>query len=366
MQPFWKILALALVVFVFDTKLVCAELLQVTAERPQQQEFAVQDHWTGRFSSSFTVGITPRVTGYIDSILVKDGQFMHKGETLLRIDPRQYALLVASAKANVESARAAKLYADEDLKRSEKLVNSGNISKQTNDQRLKASLSAAAAYDAAVAEQKRAELNLSFTQVQAPADGQIGKIELDPGNLVVADQTIVTTLNVLSPLYFSFAVDAASYLKYTETYGTYFNDAIDRVIPITVSLVDDPSKQFQGAIDFVDKVFDQSTGTVIMRAKVDNKNGMIRPGMFGVVKIASSKPKPTLFVPKESILMDQDKQIVYVVDNQNKVQKRTVILGQSDGHLQAILGGLTSSDRVVIDQLTKVREGMDVKVSGHA
>jgi RND family efflux transporter MFP subunit len=328
----------------------------VEVATPLSQRVADWDDYSGRFEPVDAVEVRPRVSGTIESVHFQDGQVVKQGELLFVIDPRPYAAELAHANAQVAGARAQLANADAELKRAQTLVASKLVSEAEAELRVAAQLSAAAAVAAAEASVQTAELNLSFTRVTAPLAGRASYRRLAAGNIVTADATVLTTIVTENPIRFLFDVPESALLKYKrESDGA-------RASPVEIRLQDETDYRWKGRVDFLDNALDRSSGTIRLRAVVDNPDGFISPGMFGQMRLYATKPLDALLVPDQSIVTDQTRQVVYVVDGQGVVGQKVVRPGRLIDGLRVIREGLAPTDRVIISGVQRARPGRKVSV----
>jgi RND family efflux transporter MFP subunit len=329
----------------------------VVVGSPLTQRVTDWDDYSGRFEAVETVEVRPRVSGAIQSIHFRDGERIEKGRLLFRIDPRPYAAALARAKAQVAGARAVLANADAELKRAQALVESKLISVAQAELRAADQQQAAAGLAAAEAELATNELNLSFTQVTAPISGRASYRRLAAGNIVMADNTVLTTLVSESPIRFLFDAPESALLKYRRE-GEGANNS-----QVEIRLQDETEYRWKGRVDFVDNALDRSSGTIRGRAVVDNPDGFISPGMFGQMRLFASKPFDALMVPDEAIVTDQTRQVVYTVDAAGTVGQKVVIPGRLIEGLRVIRSGLAPEDRIIISGVQRARVGRKVAVT---
>ena len=285
-----------------------------------------------------------------------DGQVVKQGELLFVIDPRPYAAQLAHAKAQVAGAQAQLANADAELKRAEALVKSKLVSEADTEVRMAAKLQAAADLAAAEATVQTQELNLSFTRVTAPIAGRVSYRRLAVGNIVTADTTPLTTIVTQDPIRFVFDAPESALLKYKrESSGALSS-------PVEIRLQDETEYRWKGRVDFLDNSLDRSSGTIRLRAVVENPDGFISPGMFGQMRLFATKPFDTLLVPDQSIVTDQTRQVVYVVDAQGVIGQKVVHPGRLMDGLRVIREGLDPRDRIVISGVQRARPGRKVTV----
>ena len=328
----------------------------VEVATPLSQHVADWDDYSGRFEPVDAVEIRPRVSGPIESVHFEDGQIVRQGQLLFVIDPRPYAAELAHARAQVAGARAQLANADAELKRAQALLGNKLISEADAEVRTAAQLGAAANVAAAEASVQTADLNLSFTRVTAPLTGRASYRRLAPGNLVAADTTVLTTIVTEDPIRFLFDVPESALLKYKREAGGANLSRVD------IRLQDETEYRWQGRVDFLDNALDRSSGTIRLRAVVDNPDGFISAGMFGQLRLFALQSFDALLVPDQAVVTDQTRQVVYVVDAEGVVGQKVVRPGRLIGGLRVISEGLAPQDRVVISGVQRARPGRRVSV----
>lgn len=328
----------------------------VEVATPLVERVADWDDYSGRFEPVDAVELRPRVSGAIESVHFEDGQLVQRGDLLFVIDPRPYAAELAQAKAQVAGARAQLANADAELKRAQALVGRQLVSEADAELRAAAQLSAAAALAAAEATVQARELNLSFTRVTAPLAGRASFRRLAPGNIVSADTTVLTTIVTESPIRFVFDAPESALLKYKREAGGARESRVE------IRLQDETEYRWKGRVDFLDNALDRGSGTIRLRAVVDNPEGFISPGMFGQMRLFAARPFEALLVPDQAIVTDQMRQVVYVVDGEGVVSQKVVQPGRLIDGLRVIREGLTPQDRIIISGVQRARPGRRVSV----
>jgi RND family efflux transporter MFP subunit len=324
---------------------------------PLQERVTDWDQFTGRFLTPANVEVRSRVSGYLESVNFEDGATVAEGDLLFTIDPRPFQAELDAASGALAQAQAQAEQARSEYQRAQRLSSNQVISEETLGQRRAAMQTAEAAVTTAQANVEAAQLNLDYTQVTAPIAGRVSARQQDPGNLVSGGNSggdVLTTIVSDDPLYFEFNVSEAVYLRYQRTAGAGVG------APVEVRLQDETNFTHDGQVIFVDNAIDPASGTIRLRAEVENPDGLIRPGMLGTARVRGSAPYPALLVPQASILSDGARRIVYVADEDNTVAARVVTLGPVSGALQVITSGLTADDRVLLDNLLRVRPGATV------
>lgn len=335
---------------------------EVTVAKPITREVVEDDEFIGRFEAVDQVSLRSRVGGYLENINFKDGSLVKQGDTLFIIDQRPFQAALEQAKSQQTTAETTLNFADIQFKRAEKLRESGTVPVATLDERRSEYLSALAAVDGAKAAVTTAVLNLEYTEIKAPISGRIDRRLVSAGNLVQADQTILTTIVSLDPIDFYFDIDERSYLAYAR-------DARQRQaslqeggggIDVVVRIGDDATQKHGGKLDFAENRLDAASGTMRLRARLPNPDFILQPGLFGRVNIPGSLPYKGVLVPDEAVAADQDRRVVYVVDAEGTVSMKPVRTGPSLYGYRVVREGLTGDELIVIDGLMRVRPGIKV------
>lgn len=313
------------------------------------------DEFTGRVEAVNHVEIRPRVAGYLDAIHFREGGVVNEGDLLFTIDDREYIAAVNVARANLVRAETRVELAEQELERSERLIEARAISAEELDQRRGERLSAVADVNSALAQLVQAELNLSFANITAPITGRIGAALIRPGNLVTPGDTLLTTLVSIDPVYVTFEGDEDVYLKY-EAASRSGNRPSSRDVanPVQIALAGDTEFSYFGEMDFVDNQLDPSTGTIRGRAIVPNPDDILTPGLFARVRLLGSGEYDALLIHDMAVLTDQDRKYVYIVGEGNTAERRDVVLGREIDGLRAVASGLSVGDRVVVNGVRKI------------
>lgn len=329
----------------------------VTVATPLVENVADWNDFTGRFSASQRVEIRAQVSGYLDAVHFTDGQSVEKGDLLYTIDPRQFNAALAVAEAQLSEAQAQLTLAQDEFARAERLLQRQVISQEEFEGRRAAVAQAQAAVAAGEATVLSAQVNVDYTEIRAPIAGVMSDNRVDIGNLVAggaAGADVLTTVVSTDPLYFSFEVSEAEFLRFQR------EGQIDSGAPVLIRLQDETSYDWVAKVDFTDNALDAASGTIRLRASVDNPDNFLRPGMFGDARVLGSQPYQAMLVPDTAIVTDAALRLVYVVGEDGVVQPRPVQLGPLSGTLRVIRSGLAPDDRVVINGLLRARPGVTV------
>lgn len=335
----------------------------VTVTTPRQEIITEWDEYTGRFIAFEQVEVRARVSGYLQDIHFTDGERIEQGDLLFTLDPRPFEAAIASVKAELDRAQANLTLGKQELQRATLLVAKKAMSQEELDVRsanMKARQADTAAAKAAV---QIAELDLEYSRISAPISGRISNNTIDVGNLIQGGGSqVLTNIVQQEPVFFVFDLSESSYLKYKRQRNAAGDSSlVDQAWTVHVRLLDEQDYQHDGQVDFVDTRFDQSTGTIRLRALFDsNANGLLLPGSFGRVRLPAAQPSPALLIPDMAIMSDMAQKIVMVVDQDNVVQPRKVELGPLYQGLRVIRSGLQKDDRIITKGLLRVRPGVKV------
>jgi len=333
----------------------------VTVAKPVVKDIVERDDFIGRFEAIDQVDIRARVSGYLDKVHFQDGTFVKAGDLLFTIDPRPYRNVLEQAQSAVTSSQVRLEFAQSDLERAEQLRRTGNIADQLYDQRRQAFLTAKAELDRAQAALRQAQLDVEFTEIKSPLSGRISRKLVSEGNLVNANETILTNVLSLDPIQFYFDVDERSYLAFSrQSRGGTNNAANGETNEVVLTLTDERLGQRKGYLDFVDNRLDAASGTIRMRAVFENKDLSLTPGLFGRVTVGASDPYRGILLPDEAIGSDQDRRVVYVVGENNVVNLKPVRIGPRIDGYRVIRDGLTGNETVVVNGLVRVRPGAPI------
>jgi multidrug efflux system membrane fusion protein len=324
----------------------------------KQQNVTDWQFYSGRLSAVERVDVRPQVSGTLTFVNIHDGQMVKQGDVLFVIDPRPYQAQVDRAKGEVAAARARMAYTQNDWARAQRLLAENAIARRDYDEKNNAALEAVAHLKTAEATLKAAEIDLAYTQVTAPISGRVSRAEVTLGNLVHAGAGAesLTTVMSMDPIYAEFNADEQTYLKYIRSVGR------NGKVPVDLGLGDETGYSRRGVIQSVDNALDTSSGTIRVRARFDNADGALLPGLYARLKVGGSEPYPALLMDDAAMGTDQDKRFAYVVGEDDHVVYRQVVLGDLQGNERIVKSGLKEGERVVVSGLQRVRPGDKVSV----
>jgi len=338
---------------------MAAALPTVTVSAPLQREITEWDDYIGRFEASRSVEVRPRVSGAVVSIHFTDGQIVRPGQPLFTIDQRPFAAALAEARAGVATANSDLALARTNLDRALRLVAVDAVSQSEVD-RLRAQVQAAsAALAGAQARERSRALDMEFTVVRAPIGGRISDRRVDAGNLVASGEgaagTLLTTINALDPIYFTFDGSEGLFLKQKR-------DGTDKDAQVQVRLQDEPDYKWSGRLDFTDNGLDPRSGTIRARAVLANPDLFLTPGMFGNMRLATGRKVQAMLVPDTAVQTDQARKTLLVVGPDGTVAIKPVELGPVIDGLRVVRTGLAANDRVIITGTQMAMPGSKVQV----
>ena len=320
----------------------------------------VWDEFSGRLEAVERVAIRPRVAGTVKEVHFREGALVKKGDLLVTIDPEPYAAEVERLAAQVTSAEARAEFTSTEVSRGRTLLGTSALSARDVDQRVNASKEAEAAVRAAKAALQTARLNLGYTEVRAPVDGRVGRIEVTVGNLVAAgpESPVLTSLVSVDPIYASFNANETIVARAMAALGREANaTAAVGAIKVEIATNVADAAWIQGQLQFIDNQVDATSGTVRLRAVFGNPDGRLIPGQFVRVRMAQPGKEPVIAVDERAIGTDQSKRFVVIVGGDNKAAWREVTLGPMAGNLRIVTSGLETGDRVIVSGLQRVRPG---------
>jgi RND family efflux transporter MFP subunit len=348
------------------------EAPKVSVMHPEQREITTYLEFNGWLQPEETQEVRARVRGEISKVYFTDGQTVKKGDPLFQIDPRPFQAVLDGAKAQVIAADAALKLAKAEHERNAFLLSKGAVSQQEFDVSFaKQGVSAAEKLKAEKAVE-RAQLDLDYSKITAEIGGRISRAQLTVGNLVNAggSDPLLTTIKTIDPIRLYFNVDEATFQEYARRVGKEGKNVAESLAGLkgtstkfTFAEGNDKDFSNEAILTFADNQIDPSTGTMAVYGTVENKTGSFQAGGRVRVRLPFGKPAPSLLVPETSILSDQDKRYVLIVDHEKNARRRNVTLGAlTDDSLRVIQpadkleqGENPAEWWVIVDNLQRVR-----------
>jgi multidrug efflux system membrane fusion protein len=338
------------------------QAVPVTIAVVAPRQATLWDEFSGRLEAVDRVEIRPRVAGAILATNFTEGALVKAGDVLLKIDPAPYAAEVDRTRAQLEAAKARAAFAANELERGAQLVGNAIVTRRDYDQRDNGNREAIANVKAAEATLQTAELNLAYTEVRAPVDGRVGRIEVTVGNLVAAGSAspVLTSLVSVNPIYASFDADEEVVLRAITTIAdtTGKRGNLDQ---IPVEMTTSGGTSAKGRIQLIDNQVNGQSGTIRVRAVFRNEDGRLIPGQFARVRMGQPKQQTLVLIDERAIGTDQDKKFVMVAGDDDRASYRAISIGGNVEGLRIVTAGLKAGDRVVVNGLQRVRPGALLK-----
>lgn len=335
----------------------------VTVAVVQPRPTTLFDEFSGRLEAVNRVQLRPRVAGAILATNFTEGALVKAGDILFKIDPAPYAAEVDRAQAQLEAAQARAVFTANEVERGAQLVGNNIVTRRDFDQRDNTNREAIANVKAAEAALQTAKLNLDYTEVRAPVDGRVGKIEITVGNLVAAGTAspVLTSLVSVNPIYASFDADEEVVLRalnsIADASGKRGNSD-----QIPVEMTTSGGLGAKGTIQLIDNQVNGQSGTIRVRAVFRNDDGRLIPGQFARVRMGQPKEQSLVMIDERAVGTDQDKKFVMLVGDDSRAVYRPVTLGGVVEGQRIVTAGLKSGDRIVVNGLQRVRPGALLKM----
>jgi membrane fusion protein, multidrug efflux system len=332
----------------------------VTTVTPQT--VPIYGEYIARTEARQTVEIMSRVEGFLDKILFEEGSQVKAGQLLFVIDQRPLNAALQEARGNLAHAKATLARARKDVERLQPLV-ADEAAPQMDLDHAEAEVEVGkATIERAAAALAIAELNLKFSEIRAPITGIIGKQEVAVGNVVRRDQTRLTSISSWDPMRVVFSISEADFLRrIQQTHaGNPFVPEKDAT-PFELILTDGSVYPFRGSLSFLDRTLDLTTGTLNVYVSFPNPDRLLRPGLFGRVRVMVEAKPGTLMVPQKSVQVIQGVSSVLVVGEDDSVGLRIVTLGERFKDFFVVSQGLETGQRVVVEGLQKAIPGRKVR-----
>ncbi|HHF3178622.1 multidrug efflux RND transporter periplasmic adaptor subunit VmeY [Vibrio alginolyticus] len=318
--------------------------------------------YIGRIEAVEDTNITAQISGYLKARHFEEGQMVEKGQLLYSIEPSSFEAQVASAKAALAQAKAALKKAELDHTRGKNLLPRGSISQSEFDALTAALLGARAELEAANAQLKLAEVNLSYTQIRAPFSGRISDTKVSTGDLVSPSSGVLTTLVSLDPVHTSFSVSERERLAMGMDQVKGDGSAESNRVEVQLELENGQFFEHLGKLDFLGNRIDTKTGTIAMRALVPNPDQKLLPGQHIKVNLRDKNTKDVIVIPRRAVQTDLEGDFVMVMAEGNVAERRNVELGPQVEQGIIIREGLDQEDTVITQGLQRVRNGVEVRL----
>lgn len=327
----------------------------------EAENVTVATELPGRTTAFLVAEVRPQVSGIIRKRLFEEGSMVKAGEPLYQIDPSLYEAARNEAEAQLVSARANLAAAKARAARYDTLKDSEAVSRQDIDDALAAARQAEAAVKQAEARLATAGINLAYTNVAAPISGRIGRSAVTAGALVTASQANpLAIVQQLDPIYVDITQSSAQLLQLRRSLAK--GDVLPASATLRLTLEDGTAYPLEGKVEFAETIVDENTGTVTIRARFPNPDGMLLPGMFVRVMAPQAVVPNAILAPQQGVTRDpKGDATALVVTADNTVELRTITAERAIGDKWLITAGLKAGDRLIVEGTDKVRTGQPVK-----
>jgi membrane fusion protein, multidrug efflux system len=320
--------------------------------------------YVARTEAHKEVELRARVEGTLIERDFREGQSVQENQLLFKIDPASFLADVKKANAQLNSQLAAYRRAERDMARGKELAPQGYISQSDLDKLISNADQASAQVESAKAALKQAKLNLDYTDISAPFDGQVGKAYFSEGNLVGPSSGPLATLVDIDPIYVNFQVDEDLYVTYLQHKAVQGEQSLSSDnVKLTLRLPNNTVLPNPGKLNFTDTQVDQTTGTINLRAQFDNPDNVVLPGLYVTLMMEATDKKELPLIPQASVQENQQGKFVLVVDENNTVKPQPVDMGRRINAMWVVNKGLNGGEQIIIEGLQKVRPGVVVAPS---
>ena len=321
---------------------------------------SVPSEYVGRVESIQSVSVKPQISGEIAKVCFKEGSLVKAGQLLFQIDPKQYEATVQLRKAELQQAEANLVTAEKYYKRvtaaSERAVSATD--RDTAEGNF---LQAKAAVAQAKAALKLAQIDLGYCRITSPITGKIGRALYTKGNYVTPQITELASIVQMDPIRVSYPLPDRDYLDQLSLFkedGSVYNTSL--------ILSNGEKYNVPGKRDFENNRVDQTTGTIMMRLRFANKEGMLIPGEMVRVFTKPVKSHIVNAVPQTAVMADEQGDYVYVINADNTARQARVTLGREFGDLREVTSGVEAGENVAVAGLQRLRPGAKVRIETSA
>jgi membrane fusion protein (multidrug efflux system) len=332
----------------------------VLVAKVARRQIAETVEYVGQTVAVNDVSLRAQVSGYLLERKFEEGQDVEQGTELFIIDPALYEVGVAAAEGAVAQAQAELVRADKDLKRNQAMIKQNASSKAQLDTAESGALQASANLKTAEAQLQKARIDLSHTVITAPITGRIGRAAVSVGDLVTPQTGELARLVELNPIYANFSVSERDVIAAKRRYQAGNAGFEMDKIEVRLRLPDGSLYEHVGRVDFIDNVVDRKTGTIVLRARFDNPQQLLVPGLYVSTMLGREETTDKLIIPQAAVQEDQAGVFVMVVAPDSKVELRRIATGQAYAGDLVVNSGLEPDEQVIVEGIQKVRPGLVV------
>jgi membrane fusion protein (multidrug efflux system) len=339
---------------------------RVTVMDIVQRDVPVSFEFVAQTQSSHLVSIQARVSGFLDKRLYTEGAVVKEGQVLFQMDAKPFQVQLAQAEAALAKQEAALETARLNLERTKPLVEQDALSQKDLDDATGQYQSAAAATEQAKAQVESAKLNLSYTTITSPVTGVSSSARQTDGTYINPQNSLLTTVAVLSPIWVNFSLSENEMQKYREQMAKgLLRSPPYKAIEVEIILVDGSIYPYTGQMTFAEPSYNAQTGTFLIRASVHNPDGILRPNQSVRARLKGAVRPNAILLPQRAVQQGPRGHFVWVVGKEAKVEQRPVVVGDWHGDEWFIFEGLRSGEQVVVDGALTLRPGMAVSTKAY-
>jgi len=337
----------------------------ISVYQTMEQEVPIYMEFVGQVYGFKDIAIRARVEGFLEGIHFDEGSQVKKGALLYTLESQPFEAEVAAKMSMVAEAKTMLAKAESDLNRIRPLAEKNAVSQSDLDSAVALHEAAIASVEAAEANLRAANIQLSYTKIYSPLSGIIGKTKAKVGDFVGRSPNLVilNTVSQIDSVRVEFFITETQYLHLSRRYFSSVpesRDKTDHTPNLELILADGSLYEHKGRYDFIDREVDPTTGAILIQASFPNPDKLLRPGQFARVKGEVEVVKQGIVIPQRSVIELQGLHSVYLIDDSNKIVKRSVKVGPKIKDFWLITEGLKSGEKVVYEGLQKVKEGITV------
>jgi membrane fusion protein (multidrug efflux system) len=336
---------------------------EVTVVTITPKDTPVVFEWVGQTESSHMVEIRARVAGFLDKRVYEEGSLVKAGQVLFRIDPRDFQAALQQAKGELAQQEARWTTAKANLARIKPLAEQNAVSKKDLDDATGQEQASAASVLSAQGKVREAELNLSYTVITSPVTGLSSQAKKQDGTYISATDSLLTYVAKMNPMWVTFSLSENEYLNSMDELkkGTLRFPQHGEFI-VELVLADGSVYPHRGRLIFADPSFSKETGTFLIKASMDNPRSILKPGQFVRVRLIGASRPHAIAVPRRAVFEGAKGQFVWCVDKEGTAEVRNVTVGEWIGDDIFIKSGLAANDRVIVDGVMMLAQGLPVKI----
>jgi membrane fusion protein (multidrug efflux system) len=347
-----------------DKKDTARPPIEVTALAVTARDVPISSVYVAQTQSSQAVNISARVSGFLDKRVYTEGAVVKAGQILFRMDQKPFQAQVDAAAAALQRNQAALDVAQANLARTKPLAQQNALSQKDLDDAQGQYEQSAAAVAQSKAQLESAKLDLSYTTITSPVDGVSSFAAVADGTYVNAQNSQLTTVSVLTPMWINFSVSENEMERIrSQVQKGQIRLPDGNQFAVEIELVDGSLFPFKGKITFADPSYNSQTGTFLIRASVDNPKGVLRPNQYVRTRLQGAVRPNAILVPQRAVQQGAKGHFVWVVNKESKAELRPVVVGDWYGDSWFITQGLATGDRVVVDGALRLAPDAPVKAS---